>query len=211
MMAFTLPRIYPITDRPISGSDHLTQIRSMAAGGATLIQLREKFLPSDEFFSEAQEAAEFARAEGLTLIINDRVDIALASGASGVHLGQEDLNAAAARRLMGDDAVIGISTHNLAQAAEAARLPVDYIAIGPVFQTATKTDPDPVVGLEGVSAAKEAVGDIPLVAIGGISLANFRDVLAAGADSVAVIGAVLEHPEGISRAVSEFLSQIGDE
>lgn len=189
----------------MSGLDHLSQIRMMAAGGATLVQLREKQFFSDEFFSEVAKAAEFARSNGLTLIINDRVDIAIAAGASGVHLGQNDLPADSARRLLGEEAVIGLSTHNLEQAAEAATLPVDYIAIGPVFNTSTKEDPDPVVGVEGVSAAKDAMGEIPLVAIGGITLANFREVLAAGADSVAVIGAVISHPEGIARAVREFL------
>src|SRR5918911_2140458 len=125
------------------------------------------------------------------LLVNDRADIALAIGADGVHLGQDDIPPRAARSLLGDKAIIGFSTHSVEQAARAARLPVDYVAIGPVFATSSKENPDPTVGLEGVARARESVGQIRLVAIGGINEENARAVLDAGADPVAVISALL--------------------
>jgi thiamine-phosphate pyrophosphorylase len=159
----------------------------LADGGATLVQLREKKLPALDFYLEAKAAAE----RGLTLIINDRVDVALAISAAGVHLGQDDLPPEAARRLLGDEAIIGYSTHNIAQAQFAATLPVNYIALGPIFKTVTKENPDPEVGLDGLRAVRDAIGDIPLVAIGGITMANAAAVIDAGADSVALISALL--------------------
>jgi thiamine-phosphate pyrophosphorylase len=141
---------------------------------------------------------------GVRLIINDRADIALALGADGVHLGQDDLPPAAARELLGERAVIGCSTHNEEQAREAIELPVDYIAIGPVFQTSSKENPDPVVGLEGLRRVRRIVGQIPLVAIGGVSAENAREVLTAGADSLAVISLLLGEPEQIERRTREI-------
>jgi thiamine-phosphate pyrophosphorylase len=184
---FRLPPVYPITDTQISGLSHAEQVSLLADGGATLVQLREKKLPAMDFYREAKAAAE----RGLTLIVNDRIDVALAVNAAGVHLGQDDLPPEAARRLLGDDAIIGYSTHNIAQARAAATLPIDYLAIGPIFQTATKANPDPEVGLEGLRAVRDAIGDIPLVAIGGITMANAASVIDAGADSVALISALL--------------------
>ena len=187
MRSSFLPPVYPITDTRISGLSHVDQVRLLAEGGATLVQLREKKLPALDFYVQGRAAAE----SGLTLIINDRVDVALAVNAAGVHLGQDDLPPDAARKLLGDKAIIGYSTHNVTQARAAATLPVDYIAIGPIFQTATKAKPDPEVGLDGLRAVRDAVGDVPLVAIGGITLANAAAVIDAGADSVAVISALL--------------------
>jgi thiamine-phosphate pyrophosphorylase len=151
------------------------------------VQVREKRASALEFYEQATAALAIAAERGVHLIINDRVDIALATGATGVHLGQDDLPPEAARRLLGEDAVIGYSTHSVAQALEAARMPIDYLAIGPVFTTSTKENPDPVVGLEGLRSVKAAIGSLPLVAIGGIKPANTAEVLAAGADSVAMI------------------------
>lgn len=187
MRSSFLPAVYPITDTRISGLSHVDQVRLLAEGGATLVQLREKMRPALDFFVQAKAAAE----SGLTLIINDRVDVALAVNAAGVHLGQDDLPPDAARKLLGDKAIIGYSTHNVAQARAAATLPVDYIAIGPIFQTATKAKPDPEVGLDGLRAVRDAIGDVPLVAIGGITPANAAAVIDAGADSVALISALL--------------------
>jgi thiamine-phosphate pyrophosphorylase len=184
-------RVYPITDTQISGISHADQVSLLADGGATFIQLREKNLSALDFYHEAKRALAVAKQRGVTLIINDRVDIALVLGAAGVHLGQDDLPPEAARKLLGDEAVIGYSTHNVSQAIAAAALPVDYIAIGPIFRTGTKANPDPVVRLEGLRAVREAIGDMPLVAIGGITEANAAAVLEAGADSVAVISAIL--------------------
>ena len=197
-MAFRLPPIYPITDTQISGLSHAEQIALFAEGGATLVQLREKRAPALKFYEEAQAAVAVAAERGVQLIINDRVDIALAVGAAGVHLGQDDLPPDIARRLLGDDAVIGYSTHSVAQAVKAAQLPIDYLAIGPIFSTSTKENPDPVVGLEGLRIVRETVGSLPLVAIGGITPANARDVLAAGADSVALISGLWLNPSNVS-------------
>ena len=187
MRDFRLPRIYPITDSEISGLSHPDQVRLLADAGATLVQLREKKLPALDFYNQAKSVS----ASGLTLIINDRVDVALAVNAAGVHLGQDDLPPDEARKLLGDKAIIGYSTHNVAQARAAAALRVDYIAIGPIFQTATKAKPDPEVGLDGLRAVRDAVGEVPLVAIGGITPANAAAVIQAGADSVALISALL--------------------
>ncbi|HWS99520.1 MAG TPA: thiamine phosphate synthase [Pyrinomonadaceae bacterium] len=208
-MRIDLPKIYPITDARLSGLSHAEQVKRLAAGGATFIQLREKRLPPREFYREAEEALRVARELGVRLIVNDRADIALALGADGVHLGQDDLPPAAARELLGARAVIGFSTHNEEQAREAVRLPVDYLAIGPVFQTPSKENPDPVVGLEGLRRVRRLVGQIPLVAIGGISPENAPEVLAAGADSIAVISLLLAgDPEGIERRTREISARL---
>ncbi len=205
---FSLPKLYPITDVRLSGLSHAEQVARLGAGGATLVQLREKHLSPREFYDEAQRALSVAREIGVRLIINDRADIALALHADGVHLGQDDLAPEAARRLLGEDAIIGFSTHSLEQAGEAARLRVDYIAIGPIFNTSSKENPDPTVGLYGLSRVRQAIGSIPLVAIGGITCENAREVLDAGADTVAVISALLTHPDEIkerTRALSQAI------
>src|SRR4051812_19965313 len=162
-MSFELPKLYPVTDRRLSGLSHAEQVARLIDGGATFIQLREKHLSPREFYVEAEEALRVARARGARLIINDRADIALALGADGVHLGQDDMPPEAARALLGEGAVIGFSTHSVEQTIAAARLPVDYIAIGPVFATTSKENPDPQVGLEGLRRVREAVPFLPLV------------------------------------------------
>src|SRR5262245_44155981 len=144
----TLPRLYPITDKKISQLTHAEQVEQMAMGGATLIQLREKLLSPREFYEEALAAMKVARTLNVKVIINDRVDIAIAVDADGVHLGQDDLPPEQARELLGKERIIGYSTHDLKQALAADSMPIDYIAIGPIFLTSTKENPDPVVGLE---------------------------------------------------------------
>jgi thiamine-phosphate pyrophosphorylase len=205
---FTLPKVYPITDLAISHLSHAEQVIRLSAGGATVIQLREKNLAAREFFKEAQEALGKARERGVKIIINDRLDIALALKADGVHLGQDDLPPAEARRLLGPDAIIGFSTHNFEQAACAAQLPVDYLAIGPIFPTSTKQNPDPPVGLPGLSRVRQVVGEIPLVAIGGINADRAPAVFAAGADSVAIMSALLSDPNQIAARTKNLLAQL---
>ena len=195
---FTLPRVYPLTDVQLSGLSHAEQVRLLTLGGASLIQLREKHLPPLDFFEQAKAAVAVAKQAGVQLLINDRVDIAIAAGAAGVHLGQDDMPPEAARKLLGPDAIVGYSTHNLDQAINATKLPIDYLAIGPIFSTTTKSDTAPVLGLEGLRAVRHAIGGFPLVAIGGITQANAHEVLEAGADSVAVISAILSDPERIN-------------
>jgi thiamine-phosphate pyrophosphorylase len=207
--SFRLPRVYPITDTQISGMSHAEQVAVFAESGATLVQLREKHAPAQNFYEQAKEALAIATQNGMRLVINDRVDVALASGANAVHLGQDDLPPQAARRLLGDDAVIGYSTHTLAQAREAATFPIDYLAIGPIFTTATKDNPDPEVGLEQLRAVREAIGQLPLVAIGGITPANARAVIEAGADSVAMISGLFADPLGVSATLRALLNSLG--
>src|ERR1044071_1709033 len=189
-----LPRVYPITDVQLSVLSHAEQVRLLSLGGASLIQLREKRMAAVEFYEQAKAAQQ----SGVQLIVNDRVDIALAIGASGVHLGQDDLPPEVARKLLGPQPIIGYSTHNTDQAISAIKLPIDYLAIGPIFSTNTKTDTAPVLGLEGLRAVRQAIGQFPLVAIGGITHANAREVIEAGADSVAVINALLSAPDQIT-------------
>lgn len=204
------PRLYPLTDRALSSLTHAEQVSRLAAGGATLIQIREKHFSPIEFYVAAREAVSVARNLGVRVIINDRADIALATGADGVHLGQDDLPAEAARRLLGEDSIIGVSTHTLAQAKEAACQPVSYIAIGPIFQTTTKVNPDPVIGLDLLREVRANIpAHIPLVAIGGITTAErARAVLAAGADCAAIVSAVLAGADEITARMRELLTSI---
>jgi thiamine-phosphate pyrophosphorylase len=183
----------------------------LIAAGVTLIQLRDKSQPEQprRFLSCARELRRVTWGKAI-LIINDRVDLCLAADADGVHLGQDDLSPESVRRIFdqvkdGKTRVIGYSTHNLAQVMAADALPVDYIAMGPVFATGSKVNPDPVVGLEGVRQARR-VTKKPLVAIGGITRQNCSQVKAAGADAVAVISDLLESP---AKAVADFLRVLG--
>jgi len=173
-------------------------------GGAKIVQLRDKYASPKDFYADANEALKFARENSVKIIINDRVDIALALKADGVHLGQDDLPPEKARKILGEKAIIGFSTHNLDQAEKAVKLPIDYLAIGPIFDTKTKENPDKTVGIENIKKVREAIGDFPLVAIGGITLENFRDVLSEGADSVAVVSDLLFNANKITEKMREF-------
>ncbi|PWT95859.1 MAG: thiamine phosphate synthase [Blastocatellia bacterium] len=201
-----IPKIYPITDVAMAGMSQAEQVIRLIDGGASLIQLREKNRTTREFYQEAKRALDVGRAHGAKLIINDRVDLALTLHADGVHLGQDDLDPILARKLLGADALIGFSTHSVEQARNAMDLPIDYLAIGPVFSTTTKSNPDPVVGLDGIRQVRAAVPNIPLVAIGGISISRIPEVLAAGADSVALISAILRQPNNISSGIQHVLT-----
>jgi len=211
------PTLYPIIDfscfaaQPNPITAIVRYAEELIAAGAMLIQLRDKSLAEQtrRFLSCARELRRVT-LDRATLIINDRVDLCLAADADGVHLGQDDLSSAAARRIFdqvkdGKSRIIGLSTHNLSQVRAADALPVDYIAIGPVFVTGSKANPDPVVGLEGVQQARQATRK-PLVAIGGITRQNCRQVKDAGADAVAVISDLLESP---AKAVADFLRVLG--
>ncbi|HET9285212.1 MAG TPA: thiamine phosphate synthase [Candidatus Angelobacter sp.] len=220
--ALVLPPLYAIIDfsnfaaqpDPISATVQFTE--KLMDAGTKLIQLRDKSQPAvpRRFLSCARELRRITLDRAM-LIINDRIDLCLAVDADGVHLGQEDLSPAATRRIF-DQAIfdrnkneqrqiIGFSTHNLDQLREADSLPVDYIAIGPVFATSSKANPDPVIGLEGVRAASR-VTTKHLVAIGGITRQNCRQVQEAGAGSVAVISDLFESP---GKAVADFLRILG--
>jgi thiamine-phosphate pyrophosphorylase len=205
----TLPRLYPILDAGLPASRVPVEILTaavcdfaleLAGGGATLIQYRAKKLGPREMLSHARELRRVLKPE-ITLFMNDRADLCLAAVFDGVHVGQEDLSPAGARKVVGNGCWVGVSTHDPEQIRIADQSPTDYVAIGPVFQTGTKENPDPVVGLEGIRVARTLTTK-PLVAIGGITRANAREVLLAGADSIAVIGDLLEDPR---RSVEEFL------
>lgn len=186
-MKLTLPKIYPLTDTRLSGISHAEQVAALINGGARLIQVREKNASSDNFYRAVVDSLAAARATDTRIIVNDRVDIAMAAGAHGVHLGQTDLPPVEARKLLGGGAMIGLSTHTIEQVKEALRSPVDYIALGPVWPTRTKENPDPIVGLDLLREAKRIADTIPVVGIGGINESNLAATLATGADSVAII------------------------
>lgn len=175
-------------------------------GGATLIQLRDKESSPREFYHQAAAALQIAHNHNAKLIINDRVDVALALKADGVHLGQSDMPVAAARSLLGDDAVIGFSTHNPTQARLAVTMPLDYIAFGPIFQTRTKKNPDEVAGLDALREVRASTGSVPLVAIGGVTLINAAEVFASGADTVAMISELVAGPGEIEENIRKILA-----
>lgn len=205
-MNLILPKIYPITDTRLSKLSHAEQVTKLIEGGATFIQLREKYASALEFYNSAENALKIARKHNVKVIINDRVDIALALKADGVHLGQDDLPPIEARKILGEKAIIGFSTHNIEQAIAAIRLPINYLAIGPIFTTATKENPDAVVGIEGLKQVREATRNFPLVAIGGIDMHNLREIYQAGADSAAIISGLLSNPKKISENYKFFSS-----
>ena len=187
-----LPTAYPIIDAGFlrkSGLEPMAMARLVAGSGIRIAQYRQKGDFDRAAFEEARGIVAELRRAGVCCIVNDRADIAMVTGADGVHVGQEDIPPAEVRRLVGPDMLLGYSTHSPGQAADEQCGWADYVAIGPVFSTSSKQDPDPVVGLDGVAAARRATSK-PLVAIGGIKLGNCRDVLEAGADSVAAISAV---------------------
>ena len=190
-----LPCLYPIIDSRLAGNlPPATIVELLCRGGATFLQLRAKTLSDGELMGDTRHALLAARRGGARLIVNDRPDIAALTGADGVHLGEEDLPVGDARALLGPDAIIGYSTHSVAQAMAAVSLPVDYIALGPIFATGNASVRREPLGLDALAAAAAAV-TVPLVAIGGIDLARARQVLEAGAASVAVIGDLMSCPD----------------
>jgi thiamine-phosphate pyrophosphorylase len=209
-MKFSLPRIYPITDKAVSGLSHTEQVMRLIDGGATLIQLRDKHGAPRDFLRDAEAALTIARRNNVRIIINDRADIAMATEADGVHLGQSDMPVEAARGLLGTQAIIGFSTHNLAQVKLAVTLPADYIAFGPIFDTPTKADHEPVVGLNLLPQVKRSLGERSLIAIGGITEENLQRVFDAGADSVAVISDLLRDPSKIAEKLKRMLAAVDD-
>jgi thiamine-phosphate pyrophosphorylase len=183
-----LPRLYAIADA--SFGDPVKLAEALFEGGARLVQVRNKNASARDALEQVERILALAPPNALVLV-NDRVDIALISGAAGVHLGQTDVPPKAAREILGPNRIIGISTHNLEQAMDANGQPVDYVALGPIFATTTKSNPDPVVGVELLRAASQILHR-PLVAIGGITMRNIGDVLDAGASSFAVIRDLLD-------------------
>ena len=195
-----LPRLYAIADA--SFGDPVKLAEALFEGGARLVQVRNKNASARDALEQVERILALAPPDALVLV-NDRVDIALISGAAGVHLGQTDVPPKAARDILGPNRIIGISTHNLQQAIDADGQPIDYVALGPIFATTTKSKPDPVVGVELLRAASQIL-QRPLVAIGGITIRNIGDVFDAGAGSLAVIRDLLD-TENVAARTRQWL------
>jgi thiamine-phosphate pyrophosphorylase len=201
--------LYLVTDRGLSrGRATLDIVGAAVQGGVTCVQLREKTCSTRVFIAEALAIRDFLRARGIPLIINDRVDVALAVGADGVHLGQSDMPLAMARSLLGRSQIIGVSVESLKDAAEAEKGGADYLGVSPIFATATKTDTAAPLGLEGLRAIRRAV-KLPLVGIGGLGPGNAAQVIASGADGVAVVSAIVAaaDPELAAREIARQIAQ----
>jgi len=201
-----LPRLYPILDAACfpNAAALFAAAEEFAAAGCTLLQYRNKSGSARHMLDEARELRARLRPN-VILIMNDRADLCLAAGFDGLHVGQDDLSPEAARLIIGSTRWLGVSTHNPEQLADADLTSANYLAIGPVFATASKANPDPVVGLEGVRRARELTRK-PLVAIGGITRSNARSVIEAGADAVAVISDLIRDPR---KSAEEFLRILG--
>jgi thiamine-phosphate pyrophosphorylase len=193
------PALYAILDPDVSPIPLPQLAETLAAAGVGLMQLRDKRSSPARIHAQAKELAAILTPRGVRFILNDRPDIASICGADGVHVGQEDLPVEDARRICSAPKWVGVSTHNLQQLRDADRTSADYIAVGPIFPTGTKENPDPVVGIDFLRAAREVTRK-PLVAIGGITLESAAEVFRAGADSVAIIRDLLAAPDPGARA-----------
>lgn len=203
----SLPAFYPILDTNVAarhGIKTLDAARELIQCGVRILQIRHKGFLSREMLDAMVSVSEMCRAAGALFVVNDRADVARLTGAA-LHLGQDDLPPSAARKIVGPDLLIGFSTHNERQLRDAASEPVDYLALGPIFGTATKENPDPVVGLDELRRLR-ALTDRPLVAIGGITRATAGAVLAAGADSIAVIGDLFSGDGDLRSRAVEWLA-----
>ena len=201
-----LPRLYPILDAGCFADANamFAAAEELAAAGCTLLQYRNKSGSARQMLDQAR-ALRSRLGPNVKLVMNDRADLCLAAQYDGLHVGQDDLSPECARRIIGPNRWLGVSTHNPEQLAEADKTTADYLAIGPIFATSSKANPDHVVGLEGLRRARELTRK-PLVAIGGITRANARSVIDAGADSVAVISDLLRDPR---KSAEEFLRVLG--
>ena len=210
-MIISLPRFYPILDAGCFATSEalLKAAEQLVAAGARILQYRNKTGDAAQMLIDARELRQRVlyseTGDSVTLIMNDRADVSLAADFEGLHVGQDDLSPASARKIIGSNRWLGVSTHNPAQVVEAGKTSADYIAIGPVFGTASKANPDPVVGLDGVREARKLTSK-PLVAIGGVTRGNCVQVIEAGADSVAVISDLILDPR---KSAEEFLRILG--
>jgi thiamine-phosphate pyrophosphorylase len=206
-MRLVLPRLYVILDSTLLTIPALDCAQELAEAGVRLMQYRDKTAPARELLQVSRQLAQYLSPSEVTFIVNDRPDIAALAGAAGVHVGQDDLPAAQSRAVVGDEKLVGVSTHNLEQFREAAATTADYIAVGPIFATKSKANPDPVVGTELIRRVR-SLTEKPIVAIGGITLDTAASVIEAGADSVAVISDILRAPDRRQRAL-QYLDELG--
>lgn len=206
-MSLVLPRFYAIIDRSLRPDLTLGQLaRTLADAGVTLIQLRAKQAPTQQLLADTEEIL-FQTPPATRVVVNDRADVVWLAGAAGVHLGQRDLPVAAARGLLGPGKIVGLSTHSMSELEAADSALADYVAFGPIFHTETKAAAEPVLGLSGLREARTGLRK-PFVAIGGITPLNAAQVIAAGADAVAVISAWMQVPD-IPRRLGEFKQALG--
>jgi thiamine-phosphate pyrophosphorylase len=203
---FSLPKLYAIVDSGFYPelNELVSFCEDLRAAGCELMQYRNKYGTSRQALDQARELRQRLGAS-VKLIMNDRADLCLVAHFDGVHIGQDDLQPESARRLIGPNRWLGVSTHDPEQVAEADQTSANYVAIGPVFETASKRNPDPIIGLDGVRRARRLTCK-PLVAIGGITRPNCREVIEAGADSVAVISDLISEPR---KSAEEFLRILG--
>jgi thiamine-phosphate pyrophosphorylase len=208
MMRLVLPRVYVILDAALLNIPEIECARKLADAGVRLIQYRNKNASARDLFEKSRELAAFLNPTGVKFIVNDRADVASLASADGVHVGQDDLGVEQARGVMGEGKWVGVSTHSAEQFRRALETSADYIAVGPIFATGSKMNPDPEVGLELVRRAR-AMTDRPIVAIGGITLERAGEVVEAGADSVAVISDILraENPGARARQYIDLLER----
>jgi len=205
-MRLVMPRLYVILDAGMLREPAGETSKKLFDAGVRLLQYRDKRVSARELFANARTIAETARTSKCAFLVNDRPDVAYLAGADGVHVGQEDLPVEQARHVVGDKRWVGVSTHNLEQFQQAAATSADYIAVGPIFPTGSKANPDPVVGVEFVRRVR-ALTTKPIVAIGGITLDRAAGVIAAGADSVAVISGILQAKDPAAQA-REYIQRL---
>ncbi|MCP4682349.1 MAG: thiamine phosphate synthase [Desulfobacterales bacterium] len=201
--------LYLVTDRGLSmGRTTLEIVEAAVHGGVTCVQLREKDCSTREFVNQALLIKDFLKLKKVPLIINDCLDVALAIGADGIHLGQSDMPFSLAKNIVGDTLVIGISAESLSDAIQAEKEGADYIGVSPIYKTPTKTDTAPPLGLKGIEEIR-AVVDIPIVGIGGLNETNAREVIKSGADGVAVVSAIVsaDDPETASRTLRKIIDK----
>jgi thiamine-phosphate pyrophosphorylase len=206
-MRLVLPRLYVILDSPLLTVPVQDCAQELADAGVRLLQYRAKTARAGELLFTSRNLSSQLLPLGVTFIVNDRADVAALAGASGVHVGQDDLEVEEARALVGKEKWVGASTHNVEQFRAAAATSAEYIAFGPVFATSSKANPDPVVGIELLRRVRD-LSEKPIVAIGGITLENAPSVIQAGADCVAVISDVLRAPDHAQRA-KQYLEALG--
>lgn len=205
-MRLVMPRLYVILDAGMLTEPAGDTAKQLIAAGVRLLQYRDKKAGARQLWTDSRIIADLARKTGCSFFVNDRPDVAYLSGAGGVHIGQDDLPVEQARAVVGPERWVGVSTHNYKQFEEAAATSADYIAVGPIFPTSSKVNPDPVVGTELLRRVR-ALTSKPIVAIGGVTLERASEVLAAGADSVAVISDILQAKDPASR-VREYIQRL---
>jgi|SRR5277367_2625032 len=205
-MRLVLPRLYVILDPALITSPERDCAKSLAEAGVRLLQYRNKSAPARQYLASSRKLAALLGPRGVSFFVNDRPDVAFLAGATGVHVGQDDLEVEQARRVLGPDKFVGVSTHNLEQFEKAAASSADYIAVGPIFSTSSKANPDPVVGLDLLRRVRVLTAKA-IVAIGGITLDRAASAIEAGADSVAVISGILNAADPAQRA-REYISTL---